>query len=381
MSVLCEKSGFKVIKQNTDSKARLGSFRSRKGEFPTPAFFPVCTQGTIKGFSSRELEEIGIQGILVNAYHLFLRPGTKVIKEAGGLHKFMGFPNTIVSDSGGYQVFSLEKLRKVTASGVEFQSFLDGRTISLSPVEVINIQLDLGADIILPLDECVKFPTAYDYAKIACQRTIDWARESRDVFKGGKGEPLFFGIVQGATYLDLREICLKKLLDIEVDGIALGGLSVGESRNSRYNIISFIGDILTKENRPYLLYFMGYGKPEDILEAISLGVDMFDCVVPTRFGRTGTAFTNKGKIVVRNAPFADDYSPLDEECSCFVCKRFSRAYLRHLINAQEMTGGYLLTYHNVWWYHNFMKQIRESIQEDKFLEFKEKFLRRFLDAD
>jgi queuine tRNA-ribosyltransferase len=368
---------FEIIKPDKNTQARLGFFKTARGSFFTPAFFPVATQGTIKGLSSADLEEIGVEGVLVNAYHLFLRPGTEVIKTVGGIHKFMGFYNTIISDSGGYQVFSLESLRKVTSEGVEFQSHIDGKFFFLSPEDIIQIQLDLGTDIILPLDECLKFPASQDRAYLATQRTVDWLKRSHRFLEGEREHHLFFGIVQGATYPSLRERCLKDILNIGVDGIALGGLSVGEPQNLRYNIISFIADILAKENQRYLIYFMGYGKPQDILEAISLGVDLFDCVVPTRFARTGTAFTNRGKIVVRNSPYASDSNPLDEECSCFVCKRFSRAYLRHLFNANEMTAATLLTYHNIWWYKNFMDKIREAIRENRFLDFKREFLSRF----
>ena len=368
---------FKILRRDSHTKARLGEFSTLQGTFLTPAFFPVATQGVIKGLSSRELAEIGVDGVLVNAYHLFVRPGTEVIKNAGGLHKFMNFYKTIISDSGGYQVFSLEKLRKVSDQGVAFQSHVDGSPLFLTPESVIQTQLDLGTDIILPLDECVKFPTAHDTALLATERTITWAKKSVHYLQQGSAHPLFFGIIQGATYPPLRERCLKEILNLTIDGIAIGGLSVGEPQNLRYNIISFIKEILEREGRDHLVYFMGYGKPEDILEAVSVGVDLFDCVVPTRFARTGTAFTNGGKIVIRNAPFSEDTKPIDEECSCFVCRQFSRAYIRHLINAKEMVGVTLLTYHNVWWYRKFVEEIRKSIEENRFLDFKKQFLSHF----
>ncbi|MCD6583217.1 MAG: tRNA guanosine(34) transglycosylase Tgt [Candidatus Omnitrophica bacterium] len=372
---------FDVLREDSATKARLGLLKTPHGKVLTPAFFPVATQGTIKGLSSKEIEEIGIEGILVNAYHLFLRPGTKIVKEAGGIHKFMDFHRSIVSDSGGYQIFTLEGLRKVKEEGVEFQSHLDGKKFFLTPQEVIKIQLEIGSDIILPLDECVKFPTPFDYARLASYRTVQWTRKSKNFWENSrKNTSLFFGIVQGATYPSLREYCLKEILNIGVDGIAIGGLSVGEPQNLRYNILSFITEILIKEDKNCLVYFMGYGKPGDILDAISLGVDLFDCVVPTRFARTGTAFTNQGKIVVRNAVYSKDYSPLDRECDCFVCKRFTRAYLRHLFNAKEMSAAYLLTYHNLWWYNKFMEKVRESIKEGNFLNFKKEFLKEFKES-
>ncbi|MBN2483829.1 MAG: tRNA guanosine(34) transglycosylase Tgt [Candidatus Omnitrophica bacterium] len=368
---------FEVTKSDPSSRARLGCFRTRHGDFMTPAFFPVATQGTIKGLTSRDLKEIGSQGILVNAYHLFLRPGTQIVKEAGGLHRFMSFDGPIVSDSGGYQVFSLEALRKVTDEGVRFQSHIDGATIFLTPEDVIQIQCDLGTDVVLPLDECVKYPTPHEYARVAMDRTLTWLRRSRAYFDQNDNLNALFGIIQGATYEDLRQECLKEALRIGCDGIALGGLSVGEGENLRYNIISFLTDMLSRQERDYLVYCMGVGTPRDILESVALGVDLFDCVIPTRLGRTGTAFTHQGKIVIRNAPCARDYAPIDSECDCFVCTRYTRAYLRHLINAGEMTGAYLITYHNVWWFERFIERIRAAIANGKFSEFKEEFLAKF----
>lgn len=366
---------FKIIKEDKDTKARLGIFKSRHGEFRTPSFFPVATYGAVRGLSTRELADINIDGLLVNAYHLFLRPGVEVIKKCGGLHKFMGFNKTIITDSGGYQIFSLERLREVSDQGVSFKSYLDGNTFFLTPQEVIKIQLDLDADILVPLDECLKFPVSYQDARRATLRTVNWAKISKDYFdKNKKDTNILFGIVQGATYMDLRRMCLENILSLGIDGLCLGGLSVGEPRDLRYNILSFINDNADKK---YLRYFMGYGKPPDILEAVSLGIDLFDCVVPTRFGRTGTAFTERGEIVVRNSPYLDDRNPLDEECFCYVCKNFSRAYLRHLINVKEMLGVKLVTYHNVFWYRNFIERIRQAIKEDRFLKFKKDFLAKY----
>ena len=363
---------FEVIKEDSQTRARIGVCETNHGRFETPAFFPVATQGAVKGLSSRQLHEIGVSGLLVNAYHLYLRPGIEVIKKCAGLHQFMGFNKTIITDSGGYQIFSLERLRKVNEEGVTFQSHIDGRSVFLSPEDVINIQLELGSDVIVPLDECVKFPISREEASIAVDRTLGWAKRGRDFFqKHAQKGILFLGIIQGATYPDLRQKCVEEIMKLNPDGLCVGGLSVGEPQDLRYNTLSLIDKVA---ERKYLRYFMGYGKPEDILEAVSLGVDLFDCIVPTRFGRTGTGFTSKGEIVLRNAPYAGDTRPVDEECQCYVCKNFPRAYLRHLINAKEILGVQLLTYHNVFWYKNFMDKIRAAIREETFAAFKKEFL-------
>lgn len=370
---------FKVIRKDIETYARCGVFKTQSGKVKTPSFFPVATQATVKGLSPQQLEDIDVDGLLVNAYHLFLRPGTEIIKKCGGLHSFMGFDKTIITDSGGYQIFSLEKLRKVSDAGVEFQSHIDGKNFFLTPEEAIRIQLDLGSDIMVPLDECVKYPIPLDDARKAMERSVDWAKRGKDYFdKNNKDNRLFWAIIQGSTYQDLREECIEKLLPLGLKGLCIGGLSVGEPLDLRYNILSFIHEKVPSE---CLRYFMGYGKPGDILEAVSLGVDLFDCVIPTRFGRTGTAFTNQGEITVRNAAYSQDTQTLDEECSCYTCRNFSRAYLRHLINVKEMSGVQLVTYHNVFWYKNFMVKIREAINEGRFAEFKKEFLYKFKETE
>ena len=370
---------FTVIKKDTRTKARTGNFKTQGNEFSTPCFFPVATQATVKGLSSRQLKEIGIDGLLVNAYHLFLRPGTEIIKECGGLHSFMGFDKTIITDSGGYQIFSLEKLRKISDKGVEFQSHIDGKAFFLTPEEAVKIQLDLGSNIVVPLDECVKYPATKKCACGAMERSLDWAKRGKDYFdKHNKNNRLFWGIIQGSTYQDLREECIEGLLSLGLEALCIGGLSVGEPLDLRYNILSFIHD---KTQEKHLRYFMGYGRPQDILEAVSLGVDLFDCIVPTRFGRTGTAFTDEGEVTVRNAAYSRDKGPIDKSCSCYTCCNFSRAYLRHLINVKEMLGVQLITYHNVFWYKNFMVKIREAIEKEKFAEFKKEFLSKIKRTD
>ncbi len=368
---------FEITARDRTTRARRGRFHTRHGTFPTPAFFPVATQGTIKALCTHQIKEIGCHGLLVNAYHLFLRPGTQIIKEAGGLHAFMSFHGPIVSDSGGYQVFSLESLRKVSDEGVQFQSHLDGRTIFLTPEDVVRIQCDLGSDVVLPLDECVKYPTPHDYAEEAVTRTLNWLRRSRAAFDASGNQGAFFSIIQGATYEDLRKTSLCKSLSVGCDGVAVGGLSVGEPELLRYNIVSFLTDILSKQSKEYLVYCMGIGTPRDILESVSLGVDLFDCVIPTRLGRTGTAFTNQGKLVIRNALYMRDYSPVDPECTCPVCRRYTRAYIRHLINVSEIAGASLLTYHNVWWFQRFIERIRAAVGQGEFEDFKRRFLNTF----
>jgi queuine tRNA-ribosyltransferase len=359
---------FKLIHNDKNSKARLGILITANGEIDTPCFMPVGTQGTVKTLSPKELEEGGAKIVLSNAYHLFLRPGTEVIRKAGGLHKFMSWKGSILTDSGGYQIFSLALLRKVSDRGVQFQSHIDGMKHFLTPEDIIGIQRDLGSDIIMPLDECVHYPCGKDHAQIAMNRTIDWAKRSKTAMD--KNHQLLFGIVQGATYEDLREECAKKLVGMEFDGYAVGGVSVGEPKNLRYNIIRFTSDLLPQNSPRYL---MGVGLPLDIIYGVESGVDMFDCVVPTRYGRNGTAFTSEGKLTIRNSPYIEDFRPLDGECSCYACKNFSRAYLRHLFNMDEILGPRLVSLHNIHFFLAMMANIREAIREDRFTEFKKRF--------
>jgi len=363
---------FNLIHQDKNSKARLGKLVTAHGEIDTPCFIPVGTQGTVKTLSCQELEESGAQIMLSNAYHLFLRPGREVIKKAGGLHKFISWRKPILTDSGGYQIFSLALLRKVNDRGVEFQSHIDGLKHFLTPEDVIDIQKDFGSDIMMPLDECVHYPCAQDHAEIAMKRTIDWAKRSKTVIS--ENRQLLFGIVQGATYEDLRKECAHQLTDMDFDGFAIGGVSVGEPKNLRYNIVNFVADLLPKD---YPRYLMGVGLPQDIIEAVESGVDMFDCVVPTRYGRNGTAFTSEGKLTIRNSPYIEDFRPLDKGCSCYTCNNFTRAYLRHLFNSGEILGLRLVSLHNVHFYLELMHKIREAIRLDGFREFKKEFLRNY----
>jgi queuine tRNA-ribosyltransferase len=360
---------YTLIHQDKNSKARLGKVTTAHGEFDTPAFMPVGTHATIKGLMFKDVEKAGAQIILSNAYHVFLRPGMEIIKKAKGLHKFMGWDKPILTDSGGYQIFSLALFRKMSDQGVEFQSHIDGLKHFLTPEDVIKIQETLGSDIMMPLDECVHYPCTKDQARMAMERTIAWAKRSKDAQIKDKG--VLFGIVQGATYDNLRLECTKRLVDMNFDGYSIGGVSVGESSNLIYNILELVAGLLP-EDKPR--YAMGIGYPFDIVEAVDRGVDMFDCVIPTRYGRNGTAFTSGGKIIIRNASYAQDFSPLDAKCGCYTCKNFSRSYLRHLFNAKEMLGLVLLSLHNVYFFLDLMRQIRAAIKEDKFSQFKQSFL-------
>ncbi len=369
---------FEITAKDKETSARAGVLKTSHGDVLTPAFFPVGTQAAVKALTCRNLEDIGIQGILSNSYHLYLRPGTEVISQAGGLHKFMGFVRTIITDSGGYQVFSLAGLKKTSDSGVEFQSHIDGSRHFLTPQKVIDIQLRLRPDIFVCLDECIRYPASFVDTERALKRTLLWASLSRKYFFRQKAnldyEPFLLGVIQGGTFEDLRKQAVLELLDLGFEYFSLGGLSVGEPFILRAEVVEMV-----KRNLPEnkFAYLMGVGKPEDILEAVERGVDLFDCILPTRLGRTGTAFTDRGKVVVRNSLHKQDSLPIDPECQCWVCRRHSRSYIRHLINSGEMLGGILLSYHNVYWYNNFMRRIRQAIQKQQFRQFKKDFLAKY----
>ncbi len=346
-----------------------------RGAIDTPCFMPVGTQGSVKTLSPQELNESGAEIVLSNTYHLFLRPGLEIIEKAGGLHSFMSWDKPILTDSGGYQVFSLALLRKITDEGVHFQSHIDGMRHFLTPGDIVRIQQALGSDIIMPLDECVHYPCVRDQAELATERTISWAKKSRDAHSAiqqqGTCPQHLFGIVQGATYEDLRIRCCEELIEAGFDGYCIGGLSVGEPKNLMYNMAGICAAVLP-ERKPR--YAMGVGLPDDIIEAVTLGIDMFDCVAPTRYGRNGTAFTHKGEVTVRNARYAKDYGPLDAACGCYTCNNFSRAYLRHLFNAEEILGLRLVSLHNIYFYLELMRAIRKAITDGVFLVFKKTFL-------
>ncbi len=371
--IYCKIMSFTLIHQDKNSLARMGELSTARGVIQTPCFMPVGTQGTVKTLSPLELEQSGAQVLLSNAYHLFLRPGMGVIKEAGGLHNFMHWQKPILTDSGGYQIFSLALLRKIRDEGVEFQSHIDGTRHSLRPEDLIDIQRDLGSDIVMPLDECVHYPCSRDHAQTAMKRTIDWARRSKALSR--RERQLLFGIIQGASYEDLRRDCAEQLVEMDFDGYAVGGVSVGEPKDLSYNITHLVAQFLPQEKPRYL---MGVGLPEDIIQAVEFGIDMFDCVIPTRYGRNGSAFTNLGKLTIRNAPFIEDFKPLDDSCGCYTCRNFSRAYLRHLFNTQELLGPRLVSLHNVHFFLGLMRNIREAIEKDRFAEFKAEFMDKYV---
>ncbi|OGX34297.1 MAG: tRNA guanosine(34) transglycosylase Tgt [Omnitrophica WOR_2 bacterium RIFCSPLOWO2_02_FULL_50_19] len=355
-----------------DGTARAGKIKTSHGEFDTPAFMPVGTQATVKTLSNNELDDCGVQILLSNAYHLYLRPGEDIIKNAGGLHKFMNWEKPILTDSGGFQVFSLAVLRKVTDEGVEFRSHIDGSKHFLTPEKMLEFQTSLGSDIMMVLDECVHYPCEYEMAKRAVVRTLEWARRSKDraggdfEFKPNKKQDVF-GIVQGASYRDLREDCARALVKMDFDGYALGGLAVGEPREITDEMTRFTVELLPEDKPKYL---MGVGEPQDLFDAVSAGIDMFDCVVPTRNGRNGTAFTSNGRFSVRTAANAKELSPIEEGCGCYACRNHTRSYIRHLFNTDEILGLKLVSLHNVYFYQKLMREIREAIKEKRFTEYK-----------
>jgi len=367
---------YELQKKDKNSKARAGIITTDHGVIETPIFMPVGTQGTVKAVTQKILkEEINAPIILGNTYHLYLRPGMEIMEKAGGLHQFMNWDRAILTDSGGFQVFSLSELRKLKSYGVEFRSHLDGSKHLFTPEKVIEIERQIGADIIMPLDECTPYPCDYDYAKKSKQLTSDWAVLNKEAFE--KSVPLYghnqflFGIVQGSVYKDLREDSAKDLINIGFDGYSIGGLAVGEPAENMYEIVDFTTDILP-ENKPR--YLMGVGRPENILEAIERGVDMFDCVMPTRNARNAYLFTSQGFVTIKSAIYKDDFSPLDPNCDCYTCKNFSKAYLRHLFNAREILAYELATIHNLRFYLNLVKEARKQILNDTFSFWKNKII-------
>ncbi|MGQ9509502.1 MAG: tRNA guanosine(34) transglycosylase Tgt [Thermodesulfobacteriota bacterium] len=354
---------FKIIKKDRSSEARLGRIETDHGSLWTPAFLPVGTQGTIKSLTPEELIDLGVEGILGNAYHLYLRPGHEIIGKLGGLHRFIHWDRPILTDSGGFQIFSLAKLRKISEEGVFFQSHIDGSEHFLSPEKVIEIQKVLGSDIAMTLDECIPYPSSYDYVKSSVGLTSRWAERC---FRAWGGNPsALFGIVQGGIYRDLREECTKRLTDLDFQGYAIGGLSVGEPKYLRQEVLKWTLPLLP-EHKPR--YLMGIGTPEDIFQATLLGIDLFDCVIPTRNARNGLLYTSSGKISIKQARYAEDPLPPDESCPCYTCRNYSRAYLRHLYLSNEILSSRLNTIHNIYYYINLMKTIRVAIQEDRLFE-------------
>ena len=363
---------FEVHKEDTRTRARLGTLHLTHGDVQTPIFMPVGTQATVKTMSPDELKEIGTQIMLSNTYHLFLRPGHELIRDMGGLHKFMHWDKPILTDSGGFQVFSLSEIRKIREEGVEFRSHLDGSKIFITPEYDMEIQEALGADIAMAFDECSPYPCDWDRAKVAMDRTHRWAR--RCIRSHQRSDQALFGIVQGAFYKDLRIESAKTLADMDFPGYGIGGLSVGEPKPIMYEMLEEIEPFMPKAKPRYL---MGVGSPDCLLEGVERGVDMFDCVLATRIARNGTVFTHNGRLVIRNAIYARDERPLDEECDCYVCRNYSRAYIRHLMKAGEILGARLTSYHNLHFLIKMMEEIRQAIAEDRFVEYKKEFLEKY----
>ena len=364
---------YELIKECKQTGARRGRLHTPHGIIETPIFMPVGTQATVKSMTPEELKEIGSQIILSNTYHLYLRPGHELVQKAGGLHQFMNWDKPILTDSGGFQVFSLGELRKIKEEGVTFQSHLDGSKHFLSPEKVMEIQNALGSDIIMCFDECAPYPATYEYTRDSLDRTIRWAKRCKDAHKNTENQALF-GIIQGGMYRDLREKSVKEMLEIDFPGYSIGGLSVGEPKEIMYEMLEYTTPLLPKDKPRYL---MGVGSPDALLEGVLRGVDMFDCVLQTRIARNGTAMTSGGRVVIRNAKYMEDFTPLDHECDCYVCKNYTRAYLRHLIKAGEILGARLLTYHNLYFSLNLMKNVRLAIEEDRLLDFKEEFFKKY----
>ncbi|MBI2252876.1 MAG: tRNA guanosine(34) transglycosylase Tgt [Armatimonadetes bacterium] len=363
---------FKIIAKCLDTKARIGELETHRGKIQTPVFMPVGTQATVKTLTPQDLTALNAQIILANTYHLYLRPGLEVIQDAKGLHNFMSWPKLILTDSGGFQIFSLKKLTKISDEGVIFRSHIDGSLHTFTPEKVIQIQETLASDIIMPLDECLSYPSGFQESKTSLIRTNFWAKRSKEAHK--KNKQILFGIVQGGTHLKLREESIYFLGKLDFPGFAIGGLSVGEPKELMLEVLEFTANLLPAEKPRYL---MGVGKPEDLLNGVSLGIDLFDCVLPTRIARNGTVFTHAGKLALKNSCFTKDFNPIDDRCSCFVCQNFTRAYLRHLFICDEILGPRLATFHNLFFIINLMEKIKNAILKGNFLAFKKNFLKEY----
>lgn len=363
---------FELIKQCPHTHARVGKLHTPHGVIDTPIFMPVGTQATVKAMSPRDLYDIEAQIILSNTYHLYLRPGHELVRQAGGLHRFMGWDRPILTDSGGFQVFSLGDLRKITEEGVHFQSHLDGSRRFLSPETSMEVQEALGSDIAMAFDVCTAYPAQKEEVNDALHRTARWLRRCAEAHT--RPDQALFGIVQGGLFHDLRELSVKATLEVDLPGYAIGGLSVGEPKPLMYDMLDFLAPMMPV-NKPR--YLMGVGSPDCLIEGVMRGVDMFDCVLPTRIARNGTALTHAGPVTVRNAGYAVDFSPLDPECDCYTCTHFTRAYLRHLVKAGEILASMLLSYHNLYFLLRLMERIREAILADKLPQMAEEFLKTY----
>ena len=360
---------YELIKTDPRTKARRGRVTTPHGTIETPVFMPVGTAATVKAMRPEEVEETGAEIILSNTYHLYLRPGHEIVREAGGLHRFMNWNKSILTDSGGFQVFSLGAMRKISEEGVQFRSHIDGSKHMLTPEKSMEIQNALGSDIIMAFDECAPYPADRQYVKDSLERTTRWLKRCRDYHKNTEKQSLF-GIMQGGMYADLRKQSAEEIVELDLPGYAIGGLSVGEPKPLMYEMLDGCVDYLPKEKPRYL---MGVGSPDCLFEGVERGIDMFDCVLPTRIARHGMAMTSVGRVNIKNAKYERDFTALDPNCDCYTCRNYSRAYLRHLFKADEILSSMLMTNHNIHFLVNTMKNIRKSIEEDRFLEYKKEF--------
>lgn len=366
---------YELIKKDKYTNARVGVIHTASGDIPTPIFMPVGTAGTVKTMTVDDLKEMGAKIILGNTYHLYLKPGMDIMRKAGGLHKFMNWDGPILTDSGGFQVFSLADNRKISEDGVMFRSHIDGSKHFFTPEKSIEIQNDIHSDIMMSFDECVDANASYDYVKNSMERTLRWAKRGLDYHKThSHPDQSLFGIVQGGMFKDLRERSAKETVAMNFDGYSIGGLSVGETKEEMIDILNFTTPLLP-EDKPR--YNMGVGTPDYLFESFEAGIDMADCVLPTRIARNGTALTSEGRVVIKNATYKEDFSKLDPECDCYTCSNYSRAYLRHLVNAKEILGARLLSYHNLYFLLKMCENIREAIMNDSFLDYKKEFYEKY----
>ena len=372
---------FEVIAVDSETKARAGVIRTPHGDVPTPVFMPVGTQGTVKTMPWRDLIDFGVRIILSNTYHLYLRPGHELIARLGGLHKFIGWKRAILTDSGGFQVFSMAELTKISDEGVRFQSIYDGGYHFFTPEKAVEVQFALRPDIMMSFDQCTSYPINFDDAKKAVERTSRWAKRGYEHWrrlidndKNPETAPSLFGIIQGSVYPELRKMSAEDILAIDFDGYAIGGLSVGEPKHEMFEMVSILEPMMPEDKPRYL---MGVGKPEDIIQAVAMGMDMFDCVIPTRNARNGSVYTWAGKMSLKASYYMDDPRPIDPNCQCYTCRNYSRAYIRHLFSAGELLAPYLATHHSLYFFSEFMREIRQAIIENRFGEFMKDFLSSF----
>lgn len=367
---------YELLKKEQNTMARLGKIHTNYGTYDTPMFMPVGTQATVKTLSPEELKDMNAGIILSNTYHLWLRPGENTVDRAGGLHKFMNWNGPILTDSGGFQVFSLAKPKDITEEGVKFKNHLNGDNLLLTPEKSIEIQNKLDSDIAMSFDECIGWPATYDYCKNSVERTLRWAKRGKDVFNNERQS--LFGIVQGGEYPDLRKYCAEELTKMDFDGYSIGGTSVGEDKPTMYKMVEYSTPHLPEDKVRYL---MGVGDPIDIVENVIRGIDIFDCVSPTRLARHGHAYTKYGKINLKNAKYKEDFTPIEEGCDCYACKSYTKSYIKHLINADETFGARLLSIHNIRYLIRLTEELREAIKEDRILEYRDEFRKNYFGED